>query len=335
MGVAMCPVCLKQYSQLSQHLRVFHRVVNGEERRLLLALESGRIEYRVGHCPVLGCGKDTTRLDRHLKCHTELSKKAYHNTVDEVKKNKIMAHLANLRASNPKPPMATVLDLQEFEVKEEVVEMPKDLLVQEELCCLESCRRKKLQLKSKIADLNEQIETLAAALCEVTRRYRVLKRQCIRKASKAVSDNASPLPPNPQHFSLLQSFDHPDPRSSPHLPNSVPALNEHNGSPDPKETPGKNMDGKMTNCLVNMAEDNLNLPTVPHTSQGLVMLRPLNQLKLLSSHHPCVQVSTIKTSQARRHLVAKPYTLAGQVRAKKARVKIEKALNMRRALLMK
>lgn len=220
MGV-FCPVCLKQYSQLSQHLRVFHRVVNGEERRLLLALESGRIEYRMGRCPVLGCGKDTTRLDRHLKCHTELSKKAYQNAVDEIKKNKIMAHLAALRASNPKPPMATVLDLQEVEVKAEDLEMPKDLLVQEELCCLESCRRKKLRLKSEIADLNEQIETLTATLCESTRRYRVLKRQSIRKASMAVSDNALPLPPNQRHVSSLQFFDHPEPRSSPHLPDSV------------------------------------------------------------------------------------------------------------------
>ncbi|XP_056598626.1 uncharacterized protein LOC130417257 [Triplophysa dalaica] len=327
MGVVLCPVCLKQYSQLSQHLRVFHRVVNGDERRLLLALESGRIEYRMGRCPVLGCGKDTTRLDRHLKCHTELSKKAYQNAVDEVKKNKIKAHLAALRASNPKPPMATVLDLQEVEVKAEELEMPKDLLVQEELCCLESCRRKKLRLKCKIADLNEQIETLTATLCEITRRYRVLKRQSIRKAL--------PLPPNPQHVSSLQSFDHPEPRSSPHLPDNVSAQNEQNGSPVPKVTLGKNTDGKITNCLVNMEEDNLNLPTVSHTSQGLVMLRPLNQLKLHSSHLPCVQVSTTKTSQARRHLVAKPRTLAGQVRANKARVKIEKALNMRRALLIK
>lgn len=95
------------------------------------------------------------------------------------------------------------------------------------------------------------------------------------------------------------------------------------------------MDGKITNCLVNMEEFNLNLPTVPQTSQGLVMLRPLKQLKLHSSHLPCVQVSTTKTSQARRHLVAKPHTQAGQVRANKARVKIEKALNMRRALLIK
>ncbi|KAA0718918.1 hypothetical protein E1301_Tti007765 [Triplophysa tibetana] len=335
MGVALCPVCLNRYSQLSQHLRVFHRVVNGEERRLLLALESGRIEYRTACCPVLGCGKDTTRLDRHLKSHTELSKEDYQNAVDEIKKNKIMAHLAALRASNPKPPMATVLDLQEVEVKAEDLEMANNLLLQEELCCLESCRRKKLGLKSKIADLNEQIETLTATLCEITRGNRVLKRQCIRKASKAVSDNASPLPPNHQHVSSLQSFDHPEPRSSSRHPDSVSTLNEHNGSPVPKVTPGKKKDGKITNCLVNMAKDNLNFPTVRHTTQGLVMLRPLNQLKLHSSHLPCVQVSTKKTSQAKRQLVALPHTLAGQVRAKKARVKIEKSLNIRRALLIK
>lgn len=91
----------------------------------------------------------------------------------------------------------------------------------------------------------------------------------------------------------------------------------------------------MSNCLVNMAEDNSNLPTVPRTSQGLVMLRPLNQLKLRTSYRPYVQMNTMKISQARRHLVSKPYTLAGQVRAKTARVKIEKALNLRRALLIK
>lgn len=338
MGVAICPVCLRKYSQLSQHLRVFHHVINVEERKLLLAMESGRIDYRMGRCPVLGCGKDTTRLDRHLKCHTELSKKARRNVVDELKKDRIMEQLAALRASNPRPPMATALDLQDDGVKAEDMEMPKCLVGEEELCCLESCQRKKLRLKSKITDLKQQIETLAAALCEVTRRYRVLKSRSIRKASKAVSDIASPLPPNPPRLSLHQSSDHPEPRSFLHLPDHVAALNEHNGSPDPKVTQEKNMDGeifRMENCMVNMAEDNLNLPSVPHTSEGLVMLRPLNQLKLYTSHRPYVQVSTIKRSQARKNLVSKPHTLAGQARAKKTRVKIERALKLRRALSIK
>lgn len=215
MGVTTCPVCLKQYSQLSQHLKVFHRVVNVKERKLLLALESGRIEYRVGQCPVLGCSKDSMRLDRHLQTHTELSKRARQDAVHEAKKNKIMAQLAALRVSNPKPPMATALDLQE--VKAEDLEMPKDLVVEEELCCLESCRRKKLRMKSKIAHLNVQIETLAAALCEVTRRYRVLKRQSVQKASKGAAQ------PSSSH----QSFDHPEPRSSPHLPDRVTSQSMH------------------------------------------------------------------------------------------------------------
>ncbi|MGL5597853.1 MAG: hypothetical protein ACRDDA_06985, partial [Aeromonas sp.] len=95
---ASCPICLRSYSQLSQHLRVFHRVVNVKERKLLLALESGRVKFREGKCTIPGCEKTTTRLDRHIKTHIELSKADQRNAIKLFKRRVILEELAALRA---------------------------------------------------------------------------------------------------------------------------------------------------------------------------------------------------------------------------------------------
>ncbi|KAL1250742.1 hypothetical protein QQF64_018538 [Cirrhinus molitorella] len=76
MGLDDCPLCYCGYHHLSQHLRVLHKVINKEERQLLLALSSGRVNIRKGACPVSACGKVCSRLDHHLKSHTELTKEA-------------------------------------------------------------------------------------------------------------------------------------------------------------------------------------------------------------------------------------------------------------------
>nr|XP_055038268.1 uncharacterized protein LOC129426105 [Misgurnus anguillicaudatus] len=404
MAFQLCPICLKEFAQLSQHLRVTHQIINVEERRLLLALDSGRISFRVGCCPIIGCGKDTMRLDRHLKRHRKLSQKARQNIVMEWKKKKIMSQLAALRASNPRTPMNSTLDLKDDHVKDDHVKddhvkdddvkagdvkddhvkeddvkagdvkagdvkadhvkdddvkdddvkagdvkagdvkeddvkeddvkddhvkeddvkagdvkeddvkeddvkddqvkddnvkaedpgMPEVPMAEEELCCLESCRRKKLQLKLEVNDLNKQLSTLASSLTKVTQRYSALKRQCGSEVSEAIEDNALPMSPTPQDSSITsqQSYDQLEPSSSPHHPDQLLPLNEQDESPVPTPKLRKIMGEKM------LPED-IKFASISHASQGLVMLRPLKQLKLRASHCSFAQVSPIKRANSR------------------------------------
>ncbi|XP_065144090.1 uncharacterized protein [Paramisgurnus dabryanus] len=311
MEFQQCPICLEEFARLSQHLRVTHQIINVEERRLLLALDSGRVSFRVGCCPVLGCGKDTTRLDRHLKTHRKLSQKARRNIVMEFKKKNIMAQLAALRASNPRTPMKSTLDLEDDNVNDDnatdgnikddnakhdnvkAEDLPEVHMAEEELCCLESCRRKKLQLKSEVDDLNKQLSTLAASLQKVTQRFSALKRRCGSEVSEASEDNASPMSPMPQDSSTTsqQSFDQLEPSSPPHHPDQLLPLNEQHESSDLRKL-RKNVGGKM------LPEDN-KFSIISHASQGLVMLRPLKQPRLRASHCSFAQVSPIKRPHTR------------------------------------
>ncbi|KAI7795895.1 hypothetical protein IRJ41_009167 [Triplophysa rosa] len=108
---ACCPLCLNMYAQLSQHLRVTHKVLNVLERKLILSLESGRVQYRERTCIVPGCEVTTSRLDRHIQTHTELSKGAQRDVVRDCKRKKVLEALAALRATCPAVPMATSLDI--------------------------------------------------------------------------------------------------------------------------------------------------------------------------------------------------------------------------------
>lgn len=163
---SVCPICFQTYAQLSQHLRIFHRVKNLKERKLLLALESGRVNFREGECSVPGCNKTTTRLDRHIKTHKELTKAAQRHAIKEFKRRVILQDLATLRASNPAVPMALHLDL---------VDLGGPMLVpeQEEECQNPCCQRH----AKEVADLNEQVDTLRGALRNLSRKYRLLKRK--------------------------------------------------------------------------------------------------------------------------------------------------------------
>nr|XP_055065259.1 uncharacterized protein LOC129447519 [Misgurnus anguillicaudatus] len=163
-----CPLCGRDYAQLSQHLKVLHGVVNLEERRLLLSLESGRVN-------VPGCQKEVSRMDRHLFSHSELSAKAHRVAFAESKRQKILLELATLRATNPAVPMVSSLDLRgEGEqagegtsaAAEEDVE-PQD------------------RLRATNADLNDQVDALTSSLAELTKRYKkLLRRQTARPAQE-------------------------------------------------------------------------------------------------------------------------------------------------------
>ncbi|XP_073720164.1 uncharacterized protein [Misgurnus anguillicaudatus] len=185
MAVDQCPLCHRNYAQLSQHLRVTHKVTNVTERKLLLALESGRVNVRVGVCPVPGCYRESNRLDRHLKSHTELSAAVRRNAMAACKRKKILQDLAKLRASNPEVQMASSLDLDEPDSVGEK-EVPAEEEEEEEVCENRGCKTKVSRLVEENADLRNQVETLASTLREVSRRYRSLKRQRGKKLSDQV-----------------------------------------------------------------------------------------------------------------------------------------------------
>ncbi|KAJ4936740.1 hypothetical protein JOQ06_001326 [Pogonophryne albipinna] len=111
-----CPMCLKEYTYLNQHLLVTHKVWNKDERELLVKLAGGKIDVRSQKCPVPSCvtGK-CTRLDRHMNTHKELSAASKDKLMKVVRKRLILDTLAGLRATNPTVPMVSRLDLDQAE----------------------------------------------------------------------------------------------------------------------------------------------------------------------------------------------------------------------------
>nr|XP_055049547.1 uncharacterized protein LOC129435054 [Misgurnus anguillicaudatus] len=181
-----CPICGGYYMHLSQHLRVTHKVFNVEERKLLLALESGRVDVRKGRCPVPGCQKEVARMDRHLHGHSELSAKARRKAFAEVKRVRILEKLAALRADGPAVPMASTLDLQreEEQAREEAIDTPEED-DDEQPCGSEACERRVARLRVRVCDLEKQVDTLTTTLQAVTRRCKQLLR---RQPDKSAAD---------------------------------------------------------------------------------------------------------------------------------------------------
>ncbi|CAM4539474.1 unnamed protein product [Leuciscus chuanchicus] len=183
--VLNCPLCTRMYSRLSQHLQVFHKVENKDERKLLLALESGRVNVRSCVCPVPGCGISTTRIDRHLKSHAELSTAAKESVLKQCKRKKVLAQIAALRATDPEVPLVSNLDLMpDIEDCEPSFELAED---EEEQCSNPGCKEKIQSLWTENKRLNEKVDTLSTALRDVTRRYRRLQKKSTSMAAGSSS----------------------------------------------------------------------------------------------------------------------------------------------------
>lgn len=58
---------------------------NKLEKKYLLSLESGWVYVHQGRCPVPGCGKETTCLDRYVQSHTELLQTARSDAITACK----------------------------------------------------------------------------------------------------------------------------------------------------------------------------------------------------------------------------------------------------------
>lgn len=181
MPIESCPICYRMYARLGQHLTVMHNVKNKLEKKYLLALESGRVNVRQGRCPLPGCGKETTRLDRHIQAHTELSEADRKNTIIGCKQRKLLDLLGALRASNPEVPMVSTLDLErgdpELEDPPTGALDPEEEEERERVCQTEACKRLVKRQRRQIADLNQQVDDLTESLRSVTRRYRSLRRK--------------------------------------------------------------------------------------------------------------------------------------------------------------
>ncbi len=143
MPVETCPLCMRMYARVSQHLNIIHKVKNKEERKLLLAIESGRINARAGNCPIAGCGKFSNRLDRHIRTHSEISAVAQDDAILKCKRRVVIQKLTILRASNPAIPMVSTLDLEEYMQPEEPEMPPDQEELDEEECSNAGCKRLK------------------------------------------------------------------------------------------------------------------------------------------------------------------------------------------------
>ncbi|KAK5882910.1 hypothetical protein CesoFtcFv8_021451 [Champsocephalus esox] len=75
-----CPICYRTFTYLGQHLRVSHFVLNKAERGKLVMLANGRLNIRAELCPVPSCTTQKgSRLDRHMKSHSELGPEGINN----------------------------------------------------------------------------------------------------------------------------------------------------------------------------------------------------------------------------------------------------------------
>lgn len=195
MATQECPLCHRLYSQLSQHLTITHMVKNGKERKMLLAISSGRVDVRKVTCPVPACGKSCSRMDHHLKGHTEMTVAVRRETLQALKCKKILQDLAELRASNLTLPLSSSLDLVESgDLEEDNIPLEAE---EEWACDNPSC----LKVRDHVADLNRQVDILSRALRDVTRRYRLLRRsrptpssQVARVTSRLLSALCNPEP---------------------------------------------------------------------------------------------------------------------------------------------
>lgn len=94
------------------HLVRVHDIDNAEERALLVALAIGTVKCQKEPCPVPACHHVDKDLIHHLETHWEVSWPDRQDLLAKVKRTITIRMLAELRATDPKPPLRTNLDLE-------------------------------------------------------------------------------------------------------------------------------------------------------------------------------------------------------------------------------
>ncbi|TRY98771.1 hypothetical protein DNTS_025507 [Danionella cerebrum] len=156
------------------------------EQKLLLAFCSGRINARMGNCPVQLCGKHTSRLDRHLASHKELTSRARKEAMLESKRHAIFQNLKALQASNPSVPLVSTLDLEEqrrcrAQEKSEEAKLRQN----------PSYKQRIQDLRAKISHRKLLIEKLSVSLRRLSKNYCQLQRRSAQLGcTKAIASPA-------------------------------------------------------------------------------------------------------------------------------------------------
>ncbi|XP_058474053.1 cyclin-dependent kinase 11A [Solea solea] len=155
-----CPICGKVLVFVSRHLRVTHKILNEKERAILNNMATGRTVVPPGPCPMLMCLPYILHIEKHIRTHLDMGVAWQDGAIRALKRSTALRLLADLRASNPSPPMVSRLDLDEAGNPEEGVSG---------LCQLPACihaRQRVRQLEGDLADLKQTNDELTRRLRE-------------------------------------------------------------------------------------------------------------------------------------------------------------------------
>uniref|UniRef100_A0AAV2LDJ7 C2H2-type domain-containing protein n=1 Tax=Knipowitschia caucasica TaxID=637954 RepID=A0AAV2LDJ7_KNICA len=108
-----CPICRKVLQHVSKHIREFHGIKNARERTILNAICTGRVVIGKGTCPVPGCGLFRRRLAIHIERHSDLLPGRRAAYLQVARRDAALKQLSEQRDTDPQPPMASSLDLED------------------------------------------------------------------------------------------------------------------------------------------------------------------------------------------------------------------------------
>lgn len=125
----ICPVCKRSFRQLNIHLREYHKIKNDQERRLLNSFATGIFHIPDGPCPIRGCLRNDQNVQKHVqRSHSELLREEKETYLTKARLRALLRALAELRNTNPDPPMVSSLDPQEDSDDDEPCQNPACLL---------------------------------------------------------------------------------------------------------------------------------------------------------------------------------------------------------------
>ena len=148
-----CPICGKVLTFIAKHMRELHSLKNQKQRAILNGLATCRTLVPAGPCPVPlpGCPPHILNLVKHLHSkHVELKKDRMDREIQALKRAAAISKLAALWATEPDPPMVSVLDLPDNQAQQNDPEAGI-ILCQKRTCV--NARLRVRQLEQELADV--------------------------------------------------------------------------------------------------------------------------------------------------------------------------------------